>query len=419
MRHDTSGPNELRAGTQSATTCVESTLKPIHPVIEAAAHPLAWLDDELGALESRHHRRRLRLARRLDAVHLELDGRRLVNFGSNDYLSLAGDKRLAEAAAKTASEEGTGSGASPLLTGRGPAHERLERELAHFEGAEAALVFPTGFAANLATITALAGADDVIFSDALNHASLIDGCRLSRATVSVYRHCDVEHLEELLSASPPAARRWIVTDSLFSMDGDTAPLEQLADLAERYDAVVIVDEAHATGVLGQDGRGVVEQQHVESSRFVRLGTLSKALGGAGGFVVGSQSLVDWIANRGRSYIFSTALPPVMAAAASRAIELVQTEPFRRRELLARADDLRQRLAQQGWDTGKSVSQIVPVIVDDEQRALELAASLEAEGLFVPAIRPPSVPPGASRLRISVCYGHTPEMIDRLIVALGR
>ena len=381
--------------------------------------PLEWIDDELAALEVQNLRRRRRAVRRVDAVRIEIDGRQLVHFGSNDYLSLATDGRLAEAASQAARSEGVGGAASPLVTGRGGALERLEDELARFEGTEAAVVFPSGFAANLGTLTALVGRDDLILSDRLNHASLIDGCRLSRATVRVFEHGDLEQLESLLREAAGFRRRWIVTDSLFSMDGDAAPLPQLAQLAERYEAMLVVDEAHATGVFGARGRGIVEAQGVDTTRLVRIGTLSKALGAAGGFVAASQALVDWIANRARSYVFSTALAPPVAAAATRAVQIVGEEPHRRRALLERADELRSRLQAQGWSVGRSVSQIVPIVVGNEADTLRMADALAASGLFVPGIRPPSVPPGTSRLRISLCYGHTAEQIEHLLEQLAR
>ena len=380
--------------------------------------PLAWIDDALEALERAALRRRL--AERSSpqrAAQIALDGRLLVNFSSNDYLALAADERLVAAAQAAAAEHGWGSGASPLVTGRSTLHAQLERELAAFEGTEAALVFPTGYAANLGTIPALVGKGDTIYSDELNHASLIDGCRLSGARVAIYRHGDVQHLRELLAASPAGGRRLIVTDTLFSMEGDLAPLGELVSLVEEYGAMLLVDEAHATGVFGPRGRGVCEALGVEGGVHIRVGTLSKALGSVGGFVAGSQRLIDWLANRARPYVFSTAAPAAAAAAALEALRIVRQEPQRRAELLARAAALRQQLVQLGLPTTASQSQIVPVVLGEPSRVLATAEYLRQRGLWVPPIRPPSVPPGRALLRISLTWGHTEEHRQALIAAL--
>jgi len=380
-------------------------------------HPLEWIDQELASLDRQWLRRHLATRQGKQSSQIVLDGQELVNFGSNDYLALAADPRLADAAGAAAREEGWGSGASPLVTGRSETHQRLEQRLAEFEGTEAALVFSTGFAANAGTIAALVGPGDVVFTDRKNHASLWDGCRLSRADVRAYRHADCDQLERLLEKAGGYRRRLIVTDSLFSMDGDLAPLPVLCRLAERFDAMLMIDEAHATGVFGVHGRGVAERPELEGRVHVRVGTLSKALGSIGGFVVGSRSLVDWLVNRARPYVFSTAPPGPAAAAAIAALDVVRDEPERRETLLARAHVLQGRLMCQGWDVFRTHSQIIPVIVREPQRAMQLAAALGERGLFVPAIRPPTVPDGEARLRISLTCGHTPEMIEQLVEAL--
>jgi 8-amino-7-oxononanoate synthase len=385
--------------------------------------PLAWIDAELKDLEGAGLRRRLAVRRGPQTSRVELDGRELVNFGSNDYLGLAADRRLADAARAAIDDEGWGSGASPLVSGRSATHAALERELAQFEGTEAALVFPSGFAANAGVIPALVDQPDALFADAKNHASLNDGCRLARATRFVYRHADCDALEKKLREAGHFRRRLIVTDSLFSMDGDLAPLVRLAELADEYNAMLLVDEAHATGVFGPHGRGVVEHFEAQSPDLdkrvhVRIGTLSKALGTGGGFVCGRQSLVDWLANRARTYVFSTAQPAATSAAARAALEIVREEPLRRTELLTRAGELRDRLRAQGWDTGRSASQIIPLMVGDPEQTMRLAGALREAGFFVPGIRPPSVPKGKSLLRISLCWHHTPELIDALVAALG-
>src|SRR5215212_2879721 len=330
---------------------------------------LAWIDDSLVELERAGLRRRLAVRSGRQTARVVLDGRELINFGSNDYLGLASDYRLIEAARIASEREGWGGGASPLVSGRSESHTELERRLAAFEGAEAALVFPSGFAANAGVVPALVDEGDAIFGDAKNHASLIDGCRLSKATRFVYPHLDCAALEAMLRDGGRFRRRLIVTDSLFSMDGDLAPLVEIAELAERYDAMLMVDEAHATGLFGPNGCGVVEHFAVacpalEQRVHVRMGTLSKALGSGGGFVCGSQSLIDWLANRARTYVFSTAQPPATSAAAIAALDIVQREPNRREDLLRNAAALRERLREDGWNTGESESQIIPIFIGE-------------------------------------------------------
>ena len=418
-------------------------------------NPLSWIDDELLALERQHLRRRPVTRDGAQSVRLSIDGRELINFGSNDYLALAADPRLAQAVVEAVTREGWGSGASPLVTGHAALHRRLEQRLAAFEGTEAALLFTSGFAANAGTIAALAGPGDAVFCDRKNHASLFDGCRLSRADVRVYPHGDCQGLASLLDQAKKSRRRLIVTDSLFSMDGDLAPLVQLADLAEAFDAILLVDEAHATGVFGQHGRGVAEYQgdgggwrknpvdlpgglpptssvpfrcdaagerssaSVESRVHVRIGTLSKALGCVGGFVAGSRALIEWLVNRARPYVFSTAAPAATSAAAIAALDIIEQEPQRRQSLLARAEALRTELAARGWNTGSSASQIIPIIVGDPELAVSLSLKLREHGLFVPAIRPPTVPEGEACLRVSLTAGHSKEMITALLAALEK
>lgn len=383
---------------------------------------VSWMNDEL--LE-RRRRQLYRVRRRLQSaqgIRIQLHGRELVNFASNDYLNLAADPRLARAAARAARRYGCGAGASPLVSGYLPPIRALERALARWEQTEAALTFSSGFVANLAALSALAGPEDVIFSDELNHASLIDGCRLARAQIQIYRHGDVNHLNDLLRREGrQVRRRLIVTDTVFSMDGDLAPLTDLADLAHRYDCLLVVDEAHATGVLGEQGRGVTEVQlpggMLDEDKLVKIGTLSKALGTQGGFIGGSRRLIAWLVNAARPYIFSTALAPPTAAAARRAVAIVAEAGDQRRHLLQLADYLREQLRTIGYPPSPSHCQIVPVIVGESRTAVEMSARLEEQGLLVPAIRPPSVPEGTARLRVSLTAGHTQADVNRLIAAL--
>lgn len=384
------------------------------PVTTAGA--LDWVAESLRDLEQQGLRRRRRIGSG------QQQGQPLVDFGSNDYLGLADDPRLAGAAARAAKQHGWGSGASPVVSGRSEVHAELEQRLVEFEGVEAALVFPSGFAANASVLPALVGTDDAIFTDAKNHASIIDGCRLSPAPRHVYRHGDPEDLRRALVAAPASRRRLIVTDTLFSMDGDMAPLDTIARLALEHEAMLVVDEAHATGVCGPTGRGVVEHfavqdPLVEQAITLRIGTLSKALGSAGGFAAGSSELIDWLHNRARGYMFSTAMPPAVAAASIEALRLVDAEPERRTRVLALARELRQQLSERGWNTGNSASQIVPLIVGDPETAVTLSERLATSGFYVPAIRPPSVPEGESLLRISVSARHTEAELAALVSTL--
>ena len=398
-------------------TCRPPFTPPRPTVATALPEALAWIDDGLEALRRGGLERPRRVRAGRQGRMVELDGRPLLNFGSNDYLGLAGDVRLTKAASRAACAEGFGSGASPLVSGHSSTHTALEAALARLLGTGDALLFPSGFAANAATIAALVGPGDVVFSDERNHASIIDGCRLSRAGITVFPHRDVATLERLLAATS-ARRRLIVTDSLFSMDGTIAPLPDLAAVARRHAAILMVDEAHATGVFGARGSGLIEASDTADGIHVRVGTLSKALGSAGGFVAGHPRLVDWLRHSARAWVFSTAHPPAVAAAALRAVELLAEEPQRRVSLLGKATAFRDRLRSAGLDLGDAGGQIVPVVAGSAERAVAMAARLADGGLFVPAIRPPSVPSGGSLVRASLASHHTDEDLDRLARALS-
>jgi 8-amino-7-oxononanoate synthase len=362
--------------------------------------------------------RRRRTVSRYAGGWCEVDGRRLVDFASNDYLGLSHDPRVIEAARGAAANCGTGSGASALVVGRSIWHERLEARLARFEGQEAAILFPTGYAANVGTITALVDGDDAIFSDRLNHASLIDGCRLSGAVVHIYNHYALVSLEARLAAARNARRRLIVTDGVFSMDGVLAPLRELCTLARRYDAQLLVDEAHATGVFGRLGRGTAELLDVEDLVAVRIGTLSKAIGSVGGFVCGSRVLIDWLWNHARPQIFSTAAPPPACAAACTALDIINSDPGLRANLMILSEQVRHGVQELGLETiPGGCGPIIPVILNDAPLAVRVAESLEQLGYLVGVMRPPSVPEESSRLRITVSAAHEPQMIDGLLSAL--
>jgi 8-amino-7-oxononanoate synthase len=387
---------------------------------------LEWLNDGLDEKRRTGLLRELRSVRSLPDGWCELDGQRLHNFASNDYLSLAHDSRVINAARTALEKFGVGAQASALVCGRSEVHSRLEAAIADLEGEETAILFPSGYAANVGTLTALISSSDDVFCDRFNHASLVDGCRLSGARLRVYRHDRLEVLERELNSSHRASgtaasgRRWIVTDGVFSMDGDLAPLPEICDLAERYGAEVIVDEAHGTGVFGEGGRGVCELTGTESRVAVRIGTLSKAIGAQGGFVAGSFQLRDFLWNSARTQMFSTALSPIVAAGAEAAIRIIQSEPERRERLRAVC-----RLFRQEWEllSGTNWSPsvpgpILPIIVGDADTAVAASRQLREAGFFVPAIRPPTVSRNASRLRVTLSSATEPEVARQLAQAIS-
>jgi 8-amino-7-oxononanoate synthase len=383
------------------------------------AAPLDWIAHELQGLAEQGLVRRRRVVTRLPDGWCAVDGRRVRNFASNDYLNLAQDPRVMAAAEQALQAAGVGAGSSALVSGHTEWHAALEERLARFEGQPAAVLFPTGYAANVGTIAALVGKDDSVFSDRLNHASLVDGCRLSGARLRIYRHQELEGLERELRKESGPGRRLIVTDSVFSMDGDLAPLPELCDLAERFGAMLLVDEAHGTGVFGSGGRGVCELQGVEHRVTVRVGTLSKAVGSIGGFVAGSRELVNWLWNRARTQIYSTALPAAACAAAAMALDIIESEPERRARLLANSATFRGMLSATSIETvPNSTGPIVPVVLHTPDRALAIAERLEEQGYLVGAIRPPTVPEGTSRLRITLSSAHSRADIATLAEQLG-
>lgn len=334
------------------------------------------------------------------------EGRSMLMLASNNYLGLAAHPAVKRAAVEAIERWGAGAASSRLIAGTLAIARRLEESLARLKRTEAALVFGSGYLANIGTIPALVQAGDTVLSDELNHASLIDGCRLSRAAIKVYRHRDLDHLKSLLEDSRGARRRLIVTDSVFSMDGDLAPIAEIVDLARRWRAAVMVDEAHAIGVLGPGGAGLVAALGLESEIDVQMGTLSKALGSYGAYVAGSRVLIDFLINRARGFIFTTGLPPAMVAAAQAALELLAREPERIKSLWSNANFLRARLEGAGFRLVPTATPILPVLVGDSRAATELQKALFERGIFVTAIRPPTVPPGTARLRVTPIATHT-------------
>jgi 8-amino-7-oxononanoate synthase len=354
--------------------------------------------------------RALRTIDEISATHVVVDGRRALLLCSNDYLGLAHDPRLADAAARGARAWGAGSGSSRLVAGSLALHGELEAELAALKGAEACVLFGSGFLANTGVIPALARAGEVVLSDALNHASLIDGCRLAGAETVVYPHADVDALAAALRRLPTGRPATIVTDSVFSMDGDVAPLVEIVELAHAFGARVIVDEAHATGVVGRGGHGLVAELGLAGQVDVVIGTLSKALGSYGAFACCSAATRELLINRARTLIFSTALPPPSVAAALEAVRILRTEPERVQRLQDNARTLRSALHEQGLQVGKSDIPIVPVLIGDPATAMAATASALEAGVFAQAIRPPTVPDGTSRLRLVATAAHTEKQL---------
>ncbi len=348
---------------------------------------------------------------------IQIGGKEYLNFSSNDYLGLANDPHLKQAATRAVEKFGVGTGASRLICGTQSPHVALEKKIAAFKRKEAALVFSSGYAANVGTITALVNREDVILCDKLNHASIIDAARLSGATLRVYPHGNLKKLRSLLSNSSRFRRRLIVTETVFSMDGDLVPLAEIVQLKENFGSWLLIDEAHATGIFGSHQRGIAELVGVEEQVEITMGTLSKALGTMGGYVAGSHQLIDLLVNRARSFIYSTAPPPSVCAAAEAAIQIIEREPQRRDKLLNNVKLLRAGLRELGLPIPLGESPIIPVVLGNPAVATAAARRLFEAGIFVPAIRPPTVPRGQARLRLVVSSAHTHQQISRLIEGL--
>jgi 8-amino-7-oxononanoate synthase len=375
------------------------------------------IHERLSDLRERGLYRRMRLVSGPQGPRVLLDGKPVLLLCSNNYLGLADHPRVREAAAEAAMRWGVGAGASRLVSGNMTVHRRLESELADFKRSQACLLFGSGYLANAGIISTLAREGDVVLSDSLNHASLVDGCRLAGARTFVYAHCDVEHLEYGLREAAGRAAL-IVTDGVFSMDGDVAPLPEIVELARRYDARVMVDEAHGTGALGPGGRGAVAAAGLEDEVDVVVGTLGKALGSYGAFVCCDADMAEYLVNSARTLIFSTARPPPAVAGALAALDLLRSQPQRVDKLQRNAQTLRAALAAEGFDSGDSETQIVPLIVGGAREAMGACEKALKSGVFAQAIRPPTVPEGTSRLRLAVMASHTGAELKQAAKALG-
>jgi glycine C-acetyltransferase len=371
---------------------------------------LAFLATALDAIKERDLFRRLRYLQGAQTPRVQLEGQEALLLSSNNYLGLADHPALREAAVRALERYGCGAGASRSVSGTTELHRELEERIARFKGSEAALILSTGYMANIGLLTTLVGAGDLIVSDELNHASIVDGCRLSRAEVWVYRHRAMDHLEALLKRSSHH-RRLIVTDGIFSTEGTIAPLPEIRQLADRYGALVMVDDAHATGVLGREGRGTGEHFDMMGRIEIQMGTLGKALGGFGAYVAGTQDLIDYLINCCRPFIYTTAIPPAVAAMALAALEIVEKEPQRRVRLWENTAYFRKGMQEMGFDLGRSETPICPVFIGDNALTMEADRRLMARGVFAQGIRPPSVPAQGARLRTTLMATHTSEDLD--------
>lgn len=371
-----------------------------------------WLSRRLDRTREAGLHRKLRTMNTSPQPEMSIDGQRQIVFSSNNYLGLANDKRLIYKAGEILHDFGVGSSGSRLTTGNSEWHEKLEKRIASFKQTEAALLFSSGYLANVGVLSSLPEKGDVLLSDQLNHASIIDGCRLSKADTVIYNHVDMDDLEEKLKEAKSYQRRFIVTDGVFSMDGTIAPLDKIMSLAKRYHAYVIVDDAHATGVLGENGRGTSEYFGVLPD--VVIGTLSKAIGTEGGFVVGSKMLIDFLLNHARTFIFQTAIPPFSCAASYAAFELIEQSNEKRQLLLLNVKKIKTSLEEMGYSVKGDHTPIIPVIIGDTQKSVLFAKKLQEKGIYAPAIRPPTVAIGESRIRLTVTTDHSLKEIDYML-----
>lgn len=383
-------------------------------------NPLAYLDEELDDLKARGLFRPLRVLQERQEAETVFDGKRVINLSSNNYLGLTTHPKLIAAAHEAIDKYGAGSGSVRTIAGTMSQHMELEAKIAAFKHTEGALVFQSGFTANAGTVSSVLGKEDVIISDELNHASIIDGCRLSRAKITVFKHKDVADLRRVLEETKGKYRRTLViTDGVFSMDGDVAPLADIVEVAEQYQAIIMVDDAHASGVMGNQGRGTVDHFGLHGRVHIQVGTLSKAIGCLGGYVAGSRSLIDYLIHKARPFLFSTSHPPAVTAAAMAAFDLLQEDPTLMERLWDNTRYFKAGLEALGFDTAGSETPITPVIAGDAKLAMELSDRLFAEGIFAQGIGFPTVPNEKSRVRTIVTATHTREELDAALKAFEK
>ncbi len=374
---------------------------------------MKYISDELLKIKESGLYRELKVIENTQNTHIEIEGKTYLSFCSNNYLGLANHPSVVKAVKDAVEEYGWGAGASRLVSGNMTMHETLEKVISEFKRKEASIIFPTGYMANLGAISSLVSRGDLIVCDKLNHASIIDGCRLSGADFRVYAHRNMEKLESILKKSSKYNRKLVVTDSVFSMDGDLAPLPDLVKIAAKYNAMLMVDEAHGTGVFGQNGRGVVEYFNLNKEVDIVMGTLSKAIGSLGGYVSGDIDLINYLRNKARSFMYTTALPPAVCAASIAGIKLIQEDPSMRESLWNNVRFIKDKLRAINFNIISSESQIIPILIGDTQKSVEISKLLYENGILIPAIRPPTVPSNSSRLRMTVMSLHTKEDLESL------
>ncbi len=379
---------------------------------------MEYISDELIKIKESGLYRDLKVVGNAQDTHVEIEGNTFLSFCSNNYLGLANHPSVVKAVKDAVEEYGWGAGASRLVSGNMTLHETLEKEISKFKRKEATIVFPTGYMANLGAISTLVSRGDLVVCDKLNHASIIDGCKLSGADFRVYAHGNMEKLEDILRRSSKYNRKLIVTDSVFSMDGDLAPLPVIVSIAAKHKAMVMVDEAHGTGVFGKNGRGVLEHFNLNKEVGVVMGTLSKAIGSLGGYVSGDIDLISYLRNKARPFMYTTALPPAVCAASIAGIKLIQEDPTMRVSLWHNVHFIKDKLKSLNINTIASESQIIPIMIGDALKAVKISKMLYESGILIPAIRPPTVPADTSRLRMTVMSSHTQMDLERLIQTLS-
>jgi len=379
---------------------------------------MKYISDELERIKKSGLYRELNIVESAQGTHLEIKGKTYLSFCSNNYLGLANNPLVIKAVKDAVGKYGWGAGASRLVSGNMRLHEVLEGEISKFKGKEASIVFPTGYMANIGTISSLVSKGDLVICDKLNHASIIDGCRLSGAGFRVYPHCDMKKLENILKKATQYSRKLIVTDTVFSMDGDIAPLPDIVRIAHKYKAMVMADEAHGTGVFGKRGGGVVEHFNLSRKIDIVMGTLSKAVGSLGGYVSGDEDLINFLRNKARPFMYTTALPPAVCAASIAGIKLIQKNPLLRKSLWNNVRYLKKELDLLNFDLIPSESPIIPILIGDAKKAVDVSKLLYKKGILIPAIRPPTVPTRSSRLRMTVMSTHTRKDLERLLEVLS-
>jgi len=376
------------------------------------------ISDELKQIKRAGLYRELNSVEGSQGTHLEIKGKTYLSFCSNNYLGLANNPLVIKAVKDAVGRYGWGAGASRLVSGNMRLHEVLEGEISRLKGKEASIVFPTGYMANIGTISSLVSKGDLVICDKLNHASIIDGCRLSGAGFRVYPHCDMKKLENILKKATKYSRKLIVTDTVFSMDGDIAPLPDIVRIAHKYNAMVMADEAHGTGVFGKRGGGVVEHFNLSKKIDIVMGTLSKAVGSLGGYVSGDADLINFLRNKARPFMYTTALPPAVCAASIAGIKLIRKNPSLRKSLWNNVRYLKEKLDLLNFNLIPSDSPIIPILIGDAKKAVDVSKLLYKKGILIPAIRPPTVPAKSSRLRMTVMSTHTRKDLERLLEVLS-